>query len=142
MIQLMDGDDASVYMADISSEYRWREYIESYVLRHPTEWVPATRDNAPAVFLRRSVANKHCLMFDIHKADIQFRSVLDDETSGVVEASASIQVRLPSYKILYDAGQEDVILRKRSEGEWSHLDERARFKTAERLNCLQKYASP
>lgn len=52
-IYLLDGDDRSVE-GDQSSMTRWREYVDSYVLRQPTEWVPSrSTDRSGPSFLRR-----------------------------------------------------------------------------------------
>ena len=54
-IQLLEGNDPSAEV-DRSAVGRWHEYMESYVLRHPTEWAPEHKDEGRnAVFLRRWV---------------------------------------------------------------------------------------
>ena len=55
VIQLLEGHDPSAEL-DRSVIGRWEEYVESYVLRQPTEWVPEQREEGrSAVFLRRWV---------------------------------------------------------------------------------------
>lgn len=39
---------------DESAEGRWRAYVASYVLSHPTEWTPSSNGYG-AVYLRRYV---------------------------------------------------------------------------------------
>lgn len=54
-IQLLGTDDASVE-THTSSVDRWREYVDSYLLTHPTEWMPETDEKQFAtLFLRRWV---------------------------------------------------------------------------------------
>ena len=50
-IQLMGPEDPSVDEDD-SAVGRWRAYVASYVLVHPTEWVPAGSSYGP-VYLKR-----------------------------------------------------------------------------------------
>lgn len=49
-VHLMGAEDPSVDAAK-TAEDRWREYVDTYVLRHPTEWIPTKSRNT--VFLRR-----------------------------------------------------------------------------------------
>lgn len=51
-IQLLDKEDPSVN-EDSSAVGRWREYVASFVLQHPTEWLPVSRRKRRAVFLKR-----------------------------------------------------------------------------------------
>lgn len=55
-IQLLGTDDPSAD-EDRTALGRWKEYVASYVLRHPTEWLPRRRaeKKARAVFLKRWV---------------------------------------------------------------------------------------
>lgn len=55
LIQLLEGNDPSVEV-DRSAVGRWHEYLDSYVLRQPTEWLPEHKDEGrSAIFLRRCV---------------------------------------------------------------------------------------
>lgn len=54
MVQLLGSNDASAEV-DRSASGRWHEYVDSYVLRQPTEWTPEHKDGRSAVFLRRWV---------------------------------------------------------------------------------------
>lgn len=58
----MGADDPSVDEGAGSAVARWREYGDTYVLRHATEWVGGMK-GAVAPFLRRSVA-KHAKFGD------------------------------------------------------------------------------
>ena len=56
-IQLLGTGDASTD-EDSSAVGRWREYVATYVLKHPTEWLPAMgerRKRGPPLFLKRCV---------------------------------------------------------------------------------------
>lgn len=131
----MDGDDPSVDTEAATPEQRWREYTDSYELRHSTEWVPAVKDTAPAVFLRRSAALLVISCLDL----ILSRSILEEDAGSSAIKSMTIRIGLPSYKILYDAGQEDLIVRRRSQQGWAHLEDRAKHKHEERKKFLQKF---
>lgn len=50
-VQLMGADDASVDGNGGTS--RWREYVNSYVLRHRSEYAPRESESSPRVFVRR-----------------------------------------------------------------------------------------
>ncbi|KAF9059889.1 hypothetical protein BDP27DRAFT_1385647 [Rhodocollybia butyracea] len=53
-VHLMRPDDASANsLRKPLSRTRWREYVDSWVLRHPTKWVPARSKEAGPVFLKR-----------------------------------------------------------------------------------------
>ena len=46
--QLVGADEASVDGAPVRAALdRWREYVDSYVLEHPTEWAGTTPVRAP-----------------------------------------------------------------------------------------------
>lgn len=52
-IQLLDGEDPSIE-GDRTAIGRWREYLDSYVLSQPTEWVPLQKKGRRSpLFLRR-----------------------------------------------------------------------------------------
>lgn len=58
-IQLLGADDPSVEERRASGVDRWREYIDSYLLSHPTEWMPEADEEKEKsrgmLFLRRYV---------------------------------------------------------------------------------------
>ncbi|KAJ6601223.1 histone deacetylase complex, SIN3 component [Mycena vulgaris] len=88
---LMASEDASVDGGD-----RWREYVATYVMRLPTEWVPPgpVDDDGervpPNVFLKRT------------------RRV-GDARAVVVDDAMSARIERPRYKIMYEAGAEDFV---------------------------------
>lgn len=52
-IQLLDSEDPSIE-GDRTAIGRWREYLDSYVLSQPTEWVPwQKKGRCSPLFLRR-----------------------------------------------------------------------------------------
>ncbi|KAJ7069059.1 histone deacetylase complex, SIN3 component [Mycena belliarum] len=88
---LMAPEDASVDGGD-----RWREYVATYVMRLPTEWVPPGPVDeegervAPNVFLKRS-----------RRAG--------DARTVVVADTMVVRIERPQYKLVYEAGAEDVV---------------------------------
>ncbi|KAJ7146324.1 hypothetical protein C8R44DRAFT_973143 [Mycena epipterygia] len=92
---LMGLDDASVDGGD-----RWREYVATYVMRLPTEWVPPgpVDDDgeriAPCVFLKRT-----------RRAG--------DACAAVVDDAMCVRIERPQYKLMYEAGAEDFVWRPR-----------------------------
>ena len=60
-IQLLGAEDASIEGQGDTGVDRWREYVDSYLLTHPTEWMPADTDEDrtnSAVYLRRWVGSR------------------------------------------------------------------------------------
>jgi paired amphipathic helix protein Sin3a len=53
-IQLVGSDDPSVDEG-CSALARWREYVDTFVMHHPTEWVKAPEKDRSRLFLRRQV---------------------------------------------------------------------------------------
>jgi paired amphipathic helix protein Sin3a len=52
-IQLMGPGEASVDDARTALN-RWREYVDSYVMEHPTEWIQGVgHGQQPHLFVRR-----------------------------------------------------------------------------------------
>nr|GAT55275.1 predicted protein [Mycena chlorophos] len=90
---LMNAEDPSVNGGD-----RWREYVSTYVMRHPTEWVPPTpgtddeEDRVSAlVFLKRT------------------RGTGDADRALVVEETLCVRIGRMRYKLAYEPGTEDFI---------------------------------
>lgn len=111
-IQLVEPDDPSVN-GDGAAISRWREYLDSYVLRHPTEWLSQPKREGK-VFLRRHMA-------------------IDESPRGTSSwDSMSIRVSLGTYKMFYESSAEDVYVRLRSEDEGKELRERAKVREEER----------
>ncbi|KAI5982746.1 hypothetical protein EDD15DRAFT_2398855, partial [Pisolithus albus] len=114
-IELLDADDPSVG-GDQTTAGRWQEYVDSYVLWQPTEWVPSQKKerNGCAVFLRKHATT--------------------DETPRVRPGWDTMRIRISpgTYKLLYEAGAEDVLVQERSEEEERELRERERVRNEER----------
>ena len=54
-IQLLGPGEPSMN-EDSTDVGRWREYVATYVLKHPTEWMPVNAQDKPkrgAVYLKR-----------------------------------------------------------------------------------------
>ncbi|THV01430.1 hypothetical protein K435DRAFT_655423 [Dendrothele bispora CBS 962.96] len=105
-ISLMRPEDASVD-GERTAISRWREYVDTYVLKHRTEWLPGARKESAAVFLKRTRTDK--------------RKTLS-------EGEMSIGISLPSYKIVYERGSEEFVIGNRD----LKLEERARRRNEER----------
>ncbi|KAJ7201426.1 histone deacetylase complex, SIN3 component [Mycena pura] len=91
-VSLMGPEDPSVDGGD-----RWKEYVTTYVMRLPTEWVPpgpVDEDGeriAPSVtFLKRN------------RRISDARAVVGDDTMCV-------RIERPTYKLVYEAGAEDLV---------------------------------
>ncbi|KAF8167408.1 hypothetical protein B0H34DRAFT_644805 [Crassisporium funariophilum] len=89
-VSLCSSDEASV-STDGSTLSRWREYVNTYVMNYPTEWVPEPKKGSAAVFLRRCVR------------------VADEGTAPVLEDHMKIRVSVPMYKMVYEGGSEELI---------------------------------
>ncbi|OBZ68377.1 Paired amphipathic helix protein pst1 [Grifola frondosa] len=116
-----DTSDAVDWCGDPSVEEdstaigRWREYVATYAMVHPTEWMQGGK-SCGAVFLRR------CVM---------------DATESVIEEnSMGMLVDGISYKLLYEAGKEDVLWRRRRREETVVLRGRAVVQEEERRRRL------
>ncbi|KAF8846145.1 hypothetical protein BDN67DRAFT_986507 [Paxillus ammoniavirescens] len=116
-IQLLDKTDPSAEV-DRSAIGRWREYVASYVLRQPTEWLPEQKEGGKAaLFLRRSVST-------------------DESPQGFAACNdMSIRISLGTYKLFYEAGTEDVLVQTRGAEEEKELQERVRRRNEERKRC-------
>ncbi|KAG1749753.1 uncharacterized protein EDB91DRAFT_1109482 [Suillus paluster] len=111
-VQLVEPDDHSVN-GDGTTINRWREYIDSYVLRQPTEWITQQKREGK-VFLRRHIT-------------------IDESPRGSSSwDTMSIRVSLGTYKIFYESSAEDVYVRRRSREEEKELRERAKVREEER----------
>ncbi|KAG0702743.1 hypothetical protein DFH29DRAFT_920208 [Suillus ampliporus] len=111
-VQLVEPDDHSVN-GDGTAISRWREYLDSYVLRQPTEWLSQQKREGK-VFLRRHMT-------------------MDESPRGSSSWDAmSIRVSLGTYKIFYESSAEDVYVRWRSRDEEKELRERAKAREEDR----------
>ncbi|KAH0838111.1 hypothetical protein J3R83DRAFT_6357 [Lanmaoa asiatica] len=114
LIQLLEGNDPSAEV-DRSGVGRWCEYLDSYVLRQPTEWIPEHKEEGrSALFLRKWLS-------------------ADESVAGCSEMR--IRISLRTYKLLYEAGSEDAFIRLRSREEEKEVEERARKRNEERRRC-------
>ncbi|KAF9245891.1 hypothetical protein BU15DRAFT_85551 [Melanogaster broomeanus] len=114
-IQLLEVNDPSAEV-DRSAIGRWQEYIASYVLRQPTEWLPEQKEEGKrTLFLRRNIST-------------------DESPLGVVARCDGMRIRISqgTYRMLYEAGTEDVLVQRRSAEEEKELREKVRGWTAER----------
>ncbi|KAH0591154.1 hypothetical protein H2248_001252 [Termitomyces sp. 'cryptogamus'] len=112
-VYLMSAGDASIE-TDGSAVSRWRGYVDSYVMNHPTEWTVKRPRGAP-VFLRRCMRG-------------------EDSTAFVKQMK--IRVVLPSYKVVYERGSEDVAWRMRGSAEEQKLLARAQGREEERRRSV------
>ncbi|TBU34473.1 hypothetical protein BD311DRAFT_649726 [Dichomitus squalens] len=114
-IQLMGPEDPSVDEDDCALG-RWRAYVASYVMVHPTEWVSAGSSYGP-VYLKRYVAD-----------------VGEEGKNSVVQEQREmgVQIQSSSYKIMFERGREDVLWRRRGDEEMRVLGERAVAREDER----------
>ncbi|KAI0673570.1 hypothetical protein C8Q78DRAFT_1067868 [Trametes maxima] len=112
-IQLVGADEPTVD-EDESSEGRWRGYVASYVMVHPSEWVPGASNYGP-VFLKRNM----------HDGGEEGRD-------GVIQAG--------SYKLLYERGGEEVVVRSRGQEALRSLAERAVAREDERRRLWTRVA--
>jgi paired amphipathic helix protein Sin3a len=110
-IQLLGTNDPSVEERT-SGEDRWREYVDSYILRHPTEWMPE-QSNRNTLFLRRCMTG-------------------DEAQPPSIHDNIAIRVSLGTYKLFYEAGTEDVLWRK----EDPRLSERGKARHEERKKSV------
>ncbi|KAH9950932.1 hypothetical protein B0H21DRAFT_720471 [Amylocystis lapponica] len=118
-VQLVGAQDPSVEEDD-SARGRWQEYVASYVMMHPTEWVPARAKSRP-VFLKRS-------MMDAEKGD-----------EVATEMGMGVQVRADTYQLVYEGGGEDVLFRWRGREEDAVLRGRAAARDEERRRRLGRW---
>ena len=134
----MGSDDASVDGNGGTS--RWREYVNSYVLRHRTEYAPRESEGAPRVFLKRCEISPNLRPGNGTHGRLLItiigRSLHEEEAGRVyAETDMAIRVTLPSYKLLYITGTEDVFARRRAAADAGPLWERAAARQEERRRC-------
>ncbi|KAF8079008.1 histone deacetylase complex, SIN3 component [Lyophyllum atratum] len=113
-VHLVGSDDPSMD-SDGTAVSRWRGYVDSYVMTYPTEWAPIGKKGGP-IFLRRCVR-------------------MEDGTAPFTR-QMKVRVGLPSYKLVYESGTEDVALRTRGAGEEQQLVMRALGREEERRKSV------
>ncbi|KAF9531885.1 hypothetical protein CPB83DRAFT_760648 [Crepidotus variabilis] len=107
------GSKEASSQTDGSSTARWREYVSTYVMNHPTEWLPEPKKETSPVFLRRCVR------------------MAEEGTAPLVKDRMRIRICLPTYKLMYEAGSEDFIVHDWGKDE-EDMSVRARKREEER----------
>ncbi|KAI0315665.1 hypothetical protein OF83DRAFT_1061699 [Amylostereum chailletii] len=117
-VQLVGADEASVDDGRSASALdRWREYVDSYVLEYPTEWV---RDANGQVVGRRPIFVRRCMAPEEGPTG----------SGGVrMEGGLAIRVSLGTYRMFYEAGSGDCFWREREGAEERTLRERANVRS-------------
>ncbi|KAI9508370.1 hypothetical protein F5148DRAFT_1013734 [Russula earlei] len=119
-IQLMGSGEASVDGAHTTVN-RWREYVDSYVTEHPTEWIQGVGAGAghgqqPRLFVRRNLTLDDSLVPSMIRC----------------EGEVGIRISLGTYKLFHESGTEWSMIRRRGEEEERMLRDRARQREEER----------
>ncbi|KAI0032163.1 hypothetical protein K488DRAFT_50553 [Vararia minispora EC-137] len=123
-LQLVGPDEASVDGAPLRPAVeRWREYVDSYVLDHPTEWVGGGRGMPvrPAPFLRRTL-------------------VADESGAARAEGDLGIRISLGTYKLFYEGAAWECVSRVRGADEEALLVERAAAREEDRRRGMARWA--
>ncbi|KAI0053407.1 hypothetical protein FA95DRAFT_1592176 [Auriscalpium vulgare] len=112
-IQLVGTGDASVDEGTTAAG-RWREYVDSYVTEHPTEWLHGSGAAGGRGLVKRHLA--------------------PDDSSGTVrtEGSLGVRVSLGTYKLFYEGGSGECLWRERGSAEEEMLRGRAAVREEER----------
>ncbi|RXW19123.1 hypothetical protein EST38_g6730 [Candolleomyces aberdarensis] len=92
-VSLTSQDDETIE-TDGSARRRWREYVNTYVMTYPTEWDPPAKSRVSPVFLRRCAQGNE-------EGSTASTILRDDHTR--------IRISLPTYKLVYEGGCEDVL---------------------------------
>lgn len=115
---------------------RWREYVASFVTKHPTEWI-WTLDGKKLCggepFLSRYGVAASLQVTTILNAII--RNLVSRDEEGVrIECDGNLAVRIigGKYKMLYEAGTEHTLRRVASAAELARLEQKARQRREER----------
>ncbi|KAG7452216.1 uncharacterized protein BT62DRAFT_926424 [Guyanagaster necrorhizus] len=119
-VQLMAPEDSSVE-GGRDAVSRWREYVNTYTMRHPTEWIPTEKETSSRVFLARSIRNSA------------------DGTAVSGEGMISVRISVPTYKIVYEGGSEEVLFTRLTSSsliERAHAREEERRKSMTTLNAV------
>ncbi|KZT08526.1 uncharacterized protein LAESUDRAFT_648466 [Laetiporus sulphureus 93-53] len=121
LVQLVGATDPSVEH-ERTARGRWKEYVATYVMEYPTEWMPARRASGMPLFLKRCVA-----AISVRKGEAVARV-------GMLR----VVVRTGTHKLLYEAGGEDVVWRRRGAEEEAALRRRAAVRGDERQRWLSR----
>lgn len=115
---------------------RWREYVASYVTKHPTEWIwtsDGKKLSGGDPFLSRYGVAAALRLTTILTAII--RNLLSRDEEGVrIESDGNLAVRIVGgkYKMLYEAGTEHTLRRVMSAAELARLEQKAGQRREER----------
>lgn len=123
-IQLLGANDPSVDEAR-DPVGRWREYVDTYLSRHPTEWVGSSTTrprSACALFLRRHISSE---------------DPAGDQTR--TEGDLKVRISLGTYRLFYESGTEETVVRVRSADEQGTLEGEARARAEERVRRGRVY---
>ncbi|OCH87472.1 hypothetical protein OBBRIDRAFT_814100 [Obba rivulosa] len=116
-IQLVGSEEPSV-AEDGTAAMRWREYVATYVMEQPTEWMPAERGKKHAeLFLKRWNARG-----DVMEKDMGMQVLIEEG----------------SYKLLYGSGAEETMWRRRGGGTEGALRRVAALREEERRRRLAR----
>ncbi|KAF6754256.1 transcription regulatory protein [Ephemerocybe angulata] len=115
-VSLTNYDDPTIE-ADGRPPSRWREYVNTYVMTYPTEWVPPAKGRVSPTFLRRCMQGNE-------EGSTASKILREDHTR--------VRISLPTYKLVYENGCEDMLVRRWSGEEGEMLRERARARSEDR----------
>ena len=129
----MEKNDSSID-EDGSSIGRWREYVSSYVAKHPTEWIPTNKDTGDPYLARSGPSICICNFLIVY-----YRTCTSAEEDGrstlEIQGDMPIRVSCGKYKLFFEAGSEWYMRRWRSKEEMGVLEERATTRREERRRC-------
>ena len=133
-IQLIGEEDPSVDEDD-GGMGRWREYVASYVTKHPTEWM-STLDgkkmSGGEPFLSRYALVAVLCVWSLNAI---IRNLVSREEDGVrIESDGDLALRIVpgKYKMLYEAGTEHTLRRVVGSAELAQLEQKVRQRREER----------
>lgn len=135
-IQLISDEDPSIDEDEAGGMGRWREYVASYVTRHPTEWISTSdgkKMSGGEPFLSRYVVVAGLGVARILKAIIRNLTSRDEE-SVRIESDGDLAVRIVGgrHKMLYEAGTEHTLWRMAGAAELAQLEQKAQQRREER----------
>ena len=120
----MDGDG--------SKQGRWREYVNTYVSRYPTEWLPVSKEGVTGrVFLRRQVAKDRS-----DKLSLSIYRNIREERGAKREKELRVRVDGGRYKVIYENGSEETMWRERNREERAAVEERVRRRVWEGMSRI------
>ncbi|WWC87985.1 uncharacterized protein L201_002887 [Kwoniella dendrophila CBS 6074] len=119
-IQLLGREDLTIDDAETAQE-KWRQYIESYVLTHPTEGLPHRVDPP---LLQRNLDDEVTLSTD----------------SIVTKDGMEIKIALGNYRMFFTPDTEDYFHHKRNSAEIAKYDEKEAAYSKAAGEKLEKWA--